>query len=231
VHNAPIRVVPPNDLSVPRLTGNNLRIETRSWGELDVHSPLIGAHQAHNLRLAVNGLDLLTDQFAIDGAAVARGVESVRWPGRFQVERLRGRHWVFDVAHNEAGVHALVETFAQLNLPRPVSLLVGILGDKDWRRMLPPLFGLAHSITLTVPPTAPKSRAWDPRHVLAAVPDNRALVIDDFAAALRQAEIQAGTAGTVLVTGSFHTVGDALVLLDLAETPPDFPLQHKDFSA
>jgi dihydrofolate synthase/folylpolyglutamate synthase len=196
-----------------------------------LHSPLIGAHQAHNVRLAVSGLDLLASQMSINPDAVAAGVAGVRWPGRFQLERLGGRHWVFDVAHNEAGVHALASTFAQLDLPRPVALLVGILGDKDWRRMLPQLFGLADEITLTVPPTAPKARAWDPCQVLAAVPDARAVVVEDFAAALRKSESDAGSAGTVLVTGSFHTVGDALALLGLAETPPDFPLQHKDFSA
>ena len=230
LQQAPVTVVPASDLTAPRLTGNQLRIDTRTWDELVVSSPLIGAHQAHNLRIAVTGLDLLANQMSISAEAVVRGVHDVRWPGRFQLELLRGRHWVFDVAHNEAGVHALVETFGQLDLPRPVALLVGILGDKDWRRMLPPLFGLADAITLTVPPTAPQTRAWDPRQVLAAVPDARATVVDNFENALKQAEAQAGAAGTILVTGSFHTVGDALALLGLAETPPDFPLQHNDFS-
>ena len=228
--DAPVTVVAPIDLSASGLSGNDLRIKTRTWGELDLHSPLIGAHQAHNLRLAVGGLDLLADTMAISAEAVVRGVRSVHWPGRFQLAQRNGRHWIFDVAHNEAGVHALVETFGHLALPKPVALLVGILGDKDWRRMLPPLFGLADSITLTVPPTAPKARAWDPRQVLTDVPDARAQVIDDFEGALKNAEVQAGAAGTILVTGSFHTVGDALALLGLAETPPDFPLQHNDFS-
>ena len=63
------------------------------------------------------------------------------------------------------------------------------------------------------------------------MPDARAAVVEDFAEALRKCESNAGAAGTILVTGSFHTVGDALALLGRAETPPDFPLQHKDFSA
>jgi dihydrofolate synthase / folylpolyglutamate synthase len=229
--NAPVTVVPPIPASAPNLRGNDLEIATRSWGRIALHSPLIGSHQAHNVRLAVSGLDLLADEMSIGADAVVAGVQGVRWPGRFQLENVHGRQWVFDVAHNEAGVHALAATFAQLQLPRPVALLVGILGDKDWRRMLPPLFGLADAIILTVPPTAPKARAWDPCQVLATVPDARAAVVEDFAEALRKCESNAGAAGTILVTGSFHTVGDALALLGRAETPPDFPLQHKDFSA
>jgi len=225
---APVVVVPPVDVK-PRLDGNTLQIPTERWGVLRVHSPLIGTHQAHNLTLAVKGLELISDRERITPTAIEHGVESVYWPGRFQVEELRGRQWVFDVAHNEAGVHALAETCARLELQRPLSLLVGILGDKDWRRMLPPLFALADSIVLTVPPTAPPNRAWDPRQVLSAVPDERAVVVDDFAEALMRAEANAAAAGTVLVTGSFHTVGDALALLGLAETEPDFPFAHNDF--
>ncbi len=225
---APVVVVPAEDSS-PRLDGNTLRLSTGHWGELSVHSPLIGRHQAHNLQIAVKALDLLAEKERITPAVISSGVAAVRWPGRFQVETLRGRRWVFDVAHNEAGVHALTETFARLDLAGPVALLVGILGDKEWRRMLPPLFALADNITLTVPPTAPPNRAWDPRQVLSAVPDERAVVVDDFAAALQRAEKAANAGGTVLVTGSFHTVGDALDLLGLAETPPDFPLQHNIF--
>jgi dihydrofolate synthase/folylpolyglutamate synthase len=227
--DARVVIVPP-PAATPCLDGNTLRVATERWGAIDVHSPLIGAHQAHNLQIAVKALELLADREPITPAAVVRGVQGVRWPGRFQVESLRDRTWVFDVAHNEAGVHALVETFARLELPGPVALLVGILGDKDWRRMLPPLFALADSITLTIPPTAPSNRAWDPRQVLIAVPHACAVVLDDFEAALARAEAAAGPAGTVLTTGSFHTVGDALALLGLAETEPDFPLQQKDFA-
>jgi dihydrofolate synthase/folylpolyglutamate synthase len=148
-------------------------------------------------------------------AAISAGVEGVRWPGRVQVERIADATWIFDVAHNVAGVHALVETVRELALPRPLVLLVGILGDKDWAEMLPPLFGVADHAILTVPPTAPANRAWDPDQVLKVVPFAGAAVMRDFDGALQAAAVRA-RGGTVLVTGSFHTVGDALMRLDRA---------------
>jgi dihydrofolate synthase/folylpolyglutamate synthase len=210
--------------------GTRFRVATQHWGDLELGTPLVGPHQARNAALAVRAADLLADRFSIGVDDVRSGVAGVHWPGRAQIEQIRGRTWIFDVAHNEAGVAALVETLRSLDLPRPVSLLVGILGDKEWARMLPPLFAEVDSIVLTVPPTAPAARAWDPAEALQRVPDDRARIVLEFGAALQQAEKSAGQTGSVLVTGSFHTVGDALAMLGLCEVSPDFPLPHNVFS-
>ena len=65
------------------------------------------------------------------------------------------------------------------------------------------------------PPTAPRSRAWDPQfaHEYAQAKGFSSNVAHDFGEAVTSA---AKILGTVLVTGSFHTVGDALHLLDMA---------------
>jgi dihydrofolate synthase/folylpolyglutamate synthase len=77
-----------------------------------------------------------------------------------------------------------------------------------------------------MPPTAPPERAWDPEAVLAEVPAAGAEAVRDFGRALAAAVERAGPAGTVIVTGSFHTVGDALALLGLAPdgVDPGLPL-------
>ena len=51
-----------------------------------------------------------------------------RWPGRFQVEHVRGTTWIFDVAHNPAGVEALGTTLDGLDLPRPLVVVAATLG-------------------------------------------------------------------------------------------------------
>jgi dihydrofolate synthase / folylpolyglutamate synthase len=99
-------------------------------------------------------------------------------------------------------------------------LLVGILGDKEWREMLPPLLRRSDAVVVTVPPSAPERRRWRPDEVArwcAREQGARARAIPDFEAALRRAETLAPH-GTVLVTGSFHTVGDAMALLGVAAT-------------
>lgn len=62
---------------------------------------------------------------------------------------------------------------------------------------------------LTLPPSVPPDRAWDVAEpaALAAAHGWPAVVEPDFARALARAQ---HGAATTLVTGSFHTVGDAM---------------------
>jgi len=230
---APLRVLPPE--AVRRVTtdleGTSLDVLTGKWGELHLHSPLAGAHQAVNTALAVAVLEALPADWGIGAELVQRGVAAVRWPGRLQVERARGRVWLFDVAHNVAGAQALGVALDRLPIPRPLVTLVGVLGDKDWRGMLDPLHAASDAIVLTLPPTAPPDRRWDPEAVLAETPKSQAIALPDFGSALTKAWELSGPAGTVLVTGSFHTVGDALIALGMAPFGADADLPVPMFVA
>jgi dihydrofolate synthase/folylpolyglutamate synthase len=139
---------------------------------------------------------------------------------------------VFDVAHNVAGVQSLTAALRALELARPLVALVGVLGDKDWRTMLVPIVEAVDAVVLTLPPTAPPERAWDPDAVLREIASPRAQVVRDFRAALERAHALsgAGAAGTILVTGSFHTVGDALISLRRAPDGVDADLPPPAFA-
>jgi dihydrofolate synthase/folylpolyglutamate synthase len=201
-----------------RLGGSLVRFDSRSWGigrELDL--PLAGEHQARNALLAAELLALLPEATRPSWEAVAQGFGRVRWPGRLQVETIRGTTWIFDVAHNPAGVEVLVDSLDKLDIPRPLVLLTGILADKEWRPMLRPLLARADAAILTTPPTAPASRRWNPAEVAewaAAETGSSPRLIPDFRSALDRA-VTLAPHGTVLVTGSVHTVGDALAELGI----------------
>jgi dihydrofolate synthase/folylpolyglutamate synthase len=197
------------------LEGTRFRLASARWGEREVHTPLIGAHQARNAALAAELLGILPDDLRPGWGAIEAGFASTRWPGRMQVLERGGLTWVLDVAHNPAGVESLAAALDGLPLPRPVILLAAILSDKEWGAMLPPLLARVDAAVLTVAPTAPESRRWDPEAAAAAVeapPGVAIRVIPDFAAAMRRVTTMAPY-GTVLVTGSVHTVGDALAEL------------------
>ena len=217
------RVEPWRDISKLRLgpQGTRFRVRTAAGGTVELETPLLGAHQAVNAALAVRALELLSPPPA--PAAVRDGVAAVRWPGRGQIRRVGERLFVFDVAHNTAGVEALVRVLADLAPPRPLVLLTGILGDKDWSRMLPPLVDLADQAVFTIPASAPAGRSWDPAEVAARVASGTPVeVVADVAAALARAT-ELCRAGTVVVTGSCYTVGDVLLLMGLRPfaTEPD----------
>ncbi len=201
--------------------GNAFTLSTEVWGNLLLISPLPGAHQATNVALAARILELLPQGLRPDREAVLEGVAEVRWPGRLQIVKDATGTWVFDVAHNVAGVRALREALPLLGLPDPLVLLVGIQGDKDWRAMLPPLFSLTREAVLTQPPSVPPDRRWHPLEAAQAVEARPNLhILPDFGEAVVAARKAAGR-GTVVVTGSHHTVGDGMNILKISPYGPE----------
>lgn len=162
-----------------------------------------GTAQRRNARVAEIALAHLPDPFRPDQDEIRRGFRSLRIPGRFDN---RGS-WIFDVAHNRTAVDALVEYLSDLVPPRPLHALVGIMKDKDWQTMLRRVTDVVDRVWLTKPPSAPPARCWDPAEAHAALGRDRVSVEEDFDLALKA--VQEGAA-SVLVTGSFHTVGDAM---------------------
>lgn len=165
---------------------------------------MAGSHQRRNAAVAAEILDQLPPKWRPPERARVCGFAVARLPGRLD----RRGVWMFDVAHNPSGVATLVRALEEQPPPRPVHVLVGILKDKDWAQMLELLGRIADAVWLTQPPSAPAQRRWDPRAAGRRV--RTARVEPEFDRAL--AGVRQG-AGTVLVTGSFHTVGDAMARL------------------
>ena len=170
---------------------------------------LKGRFQSRNASVAEEVLNSLPKGVRPSADAIARGIASARLPGRFDQ---RGK-WIFDVAHNPAGVATLVELMCSTNPRRPIHALVGILDDKDWRKMVANLRPNVEKMWITTPPSAPDNRRLDLRE-LESINDFDVTVEPDFDRALAEIQVDAST---ILVVGSFHTVGDVMSRL------PGFP--------
>ncbi|HEU4630821.1 MAG TPA: Mur ligase family protein [Gemmatimonadaceae bacterium] len=176
-----------------------------------VRTPLVGRHQAVNTAVALLTLDALGAPYALADAELDAALARVRVAGRFE----RDGRYVFDVAHNPDGAATLARTLAAVAPPRPVVALLAVLSDKDWRAIMTTLAPQVDRFVLTTAPSAPANRRWDPWAALAYAGAQGwpAEVEPDFARAIARAE---DGAETVLVTGSFHTVGDVMARLPAA---------------
>jgi dihydrofolate synthase / folylpolyglutamate synthase len=202
--------------SVARLNGGG-RTDVRVLPpEYEWSGPLslAGPHQRRNAAVAHGILMALPAPYRPPLTAIEAGFGAARIPGRLD---RRGK-WLFDVAHNPDGIRALIKAIESLRPPRPLHALVSILGDKEWPDMLVQLDRVIDRGVLTVAPTA-ASRGWNAVWLRRWLRDRgrppaRAAwtLVPDFGEALET--VQSG-AGTVIVTGSFHTVGDVMTALGM----------------
>ncbi|HET6388608.1 folylpolyglutamate synthase/dihydrofolate synthase family protein [Hyphomicrobium sp.] len=131
---------------------------------LDLPLPaLIGRHQIVNAGTAVAAALTLGERIpslAIDERALEEGLRTVEWPARMQhlttgpLPALLGEEaelWL-DGGHNPAAGDMVADTLATLDekSPKPVYLIVGMMGQKDALGFLAPFRGLVRAI-YTVP--------------------------------------------------------------------------------
>jgi dihydrofolate synthase/folylpolyglutamate synthase len=175
-----------------------------------MRSALVGEHQAWNAATALLTLDAAGGEWKPSMETAREAFAAVSLPGRFQ--RVGKR--IFDVAHNPDGASVLARTLQSTGFVRPVIAILSVLGDKNWRGIMDVLATVVDQFILTTAPTAPAGRMWD---VVSAWEYARShgwssQLVADFDEALSRGDV---SGGTVLITGSFHTVGDAMARLQV----------------
>lgn len=182
----------------------------------DVTLPLLGAHQADNAACAVRAYRQLCEEgwTAWSEEAVRKGLSEVHMEGRLQVLS-RNPLVVVDGAHNELAIRSLVEAVRSLWSHRPLTVIFGVLEDKDYLSMARALFPLASRIIL-VPVLSCPERSADPRSVAARTAGlaRELFVAPDLSTALETVLEEMPEDGLCLITGSLYLTGEALSLFE-----------------
>jgi dihydrofolate synthase/folylpolyglutamate synthase len=124
---------------------------------------------------------------------------------------------VFDVAHNPQAADRLCETLRIRYPERSITVVAGIMADKEYTAMIAGYTRLAASLILTCPATARAASADQLSASLPAAYRGSVKTAPDVPRAVTLA-LQS-TTSVVCITGSFYTVGEAMRFLDL--TPYD----------
>jgi dihydrofolate synthase/folylpolyglutamate synthase len=183
------------------------RFSFRYEGDHYVFSPkLPGEHQGRNAAVAIAAaLEISRGWRRLEKRHIIRGIREADWEGRLEDVARRPRV-VLDGAHNEAGAR-VVAAYARDFLPRPITLVFGIMKDKSIRRVSAALFPLADKIFLT---TVPMPRAASPEMVYSLAPARRkeTFLEPDLKKAVQKAIEMTPCRGSVLITGSLYLVGE-----------------------
>ena len=210
--------------------------------KIEIALPLAGRFQVQNALTAIAAARLLAERGLPvvrfrdpgglhrtgDDATIARGLASVRWPGR--LERLLDRPAVYlDGTHNPAGARELAAFWEEQFAGRRIHLVYGAMRDKAVDEIAGLLFPRATSVILT--------QSLQPRSISAATLASltRHLapsveVIPEPGAALERALDLAAPDDVVFATGSLYLVGDLLRHWDTygADVPHTGLLRHSD---
>lgn len=124
----------------------------------DLPTPrLIGIHQFENATTAIAALKHFGT--GVSSEEIAKGLQSVIWPARMQPlpgllqdKLAQGSDLWLDGGHNVAGAQVLAQGLGDMNdkQSRPLTLILGMLGNKDVEGYLSCFEGLAKKV-ITVP--------------------------------------------------------------------------------
>jgi dihydrofolate synthase/folylpolyglutamate synthase len=171
----------------------------------DITVALHGRHQCANAAVALAALELCPGSFAVPENALRAGLETVKWPGRFEV--LHEHPWVvLDGAHNGEGVNALAAALKEFRRGRKVKLLFAAMEDKDWKYMLSVLLPEIDELVVT---RVQMDRSAKPEHIASHIPGALLCrVAHDAGSALKLLVHEARPDEIVLVAGSLYLIGE-----------------------
>lgn len=174
----------------------------------DLRLQLMGAHQCQNAATALAVISQLRQNgYAITEQACREGLATTRWPGRLEVMRKQPLVLV-DGAHNPHGTLALQQALQEYFPEQKISMVLGILQDKERAEMFSHLLPYASRVIFAAPNYG---RATDPQVLLREAAEYQipATTAANVAAAIEQAMAELADNEVLLIAGSLYTVSEA----------------------
>lgn len=158
---------------------------------------------------------ILLSDLVCSPANIALGLRDAQVSGRMEAVEYKGHHFILDVAHNPQSAVYLAQQLKKTE-PNGVQLILGMLADKDCSaviKALSPAVACWHLATLDVPRGQTAEQLSS--HLSESNVNNTHLVCHDSVVAAINSLLttDAAVTGTIVVAGSFFTVGGAYPVL------------------
>lgn len=203
--NAPLHKA---DFDSLHLLSHSLEGQVFDWERFHaLRLPLLGEHQLHNAAVALTTARVLQKRgWKITDAQIREGIESVRWPGRFELMR-KDPMFIIDGGHNPQCIEALVKNIRDYLPGRELTVLTGVLGDKDFHCMYRDVAQYAKEF-ITITPANPRALTAEKLADYLRQFGKPVTACDVVADGVRLAIEHAGKDGVVLCYGSLYMIGD-----------------------
>ena len=176
----------------------------------NLHTPLLGRHQADNAATAIIAIEALKIRgVKISEKAIRIGLEKVKWTGRLEIIQ-NNPTLILDGAHNPNGVKVVRDTLKEIFSYHRLILVLAIFADKDYKKMIKILSPNADLIITT---KAKNPRATPPQIIAKEaaqyIAQNKIIVTENISQAINCALSNSKKDDLICITGSLYTVGEA----------------------
>lgn len=181
---------------------------------VDLKLPLLGSYQPFNAAIVLTALNILQKEgICVTEETLRRGLQSVRWPARFEVLR-RNPLLIFDGGHNPQGVAAAVKSIRVYFPEQKVNILTGVMADKDYDEMIENLKPVTERAFTVCPenPRALSAEAYAQHFISHKIP---AVPYSDISLAIRDAcKISLEENRPLICLGSLYLYNTILQILE-----------------
>ena len=198
------------DFDSIRLRSASLEGQVFDWGQYEgLELPLLGQHQLYNAAVVLTVMEVLKKQgWNVTEEAVRRGLANVSWPGRFELVA-RDPLFIADGGHNPQCIEALVKNVRDYLGGRHLTILTGVLGDKDYHEMYEDMSHFASEFVTITPDNPRAMKAADLKTYLERF-GKPVTACGSAAEGVALAKQLAGKDGVVLAYGSLYMLGDVV---------------------
>jgi len=174
----------------------------------DLRLTMNGEHQFLNCSVALAAFELIEKDLnlTISEKEIREALESTNWPGRFEVMEFKGKKIILDGAHNPSGFEKLRESLNRYFPNKPKVAIVGILDDKDYKKMIETVKDTFAEIILTKPLSNRTSNIKEIFKYLSSI-KKQVTYIESPINALKNAIDNLDYSKILIVTGSLYLVG------------------------
>ena len=174
----------------------------------NIEIDLIGEYQIMNATEVLMAFKAINDcgTLSIPEEAIRNGLKKAKWSGRMEIVE-ENPTIILDGAHNIDGIDMLSKSIKKYFNGKNITMLIGILGDKEYEKMLELIMPYISKVVFTEPKS---DRRWhlDELNSLVSKYNIEAFVEKDIEKAFNLAKRITSKEDVVICSGSLYLIGE-----------------------
>ncbi|WMI82289.1 bifunctional folylpolyglutamate synthase/dihydrofolate synthase [Anaerotignum sp. MB30-C6] len=151
--NAPLYCLKDSEIkiSAQSLRGTIFDVKSSFLNYEELFLPLLGLHQVQNCVTVLQACEVLKKNgLAFTKEDIRKGISNTVWAGRMEICK-NNPLVILDGAHNVDGIRRLAQSVQTYFNRKNITLILGVLGDKEYEKMAELILPYANQVVLTEP--------------------------------------------------------------------------------